>query len=132
MTAKRPAPRTAFRPGQSGNPSGRPKIPGDVIELARAHTPLAISTLANIVRSDETPPAARVAASVALLDRAWGKPVQAIQTSGTSNLQLHLVAAQMVSRQLLEGVAERPPVSVIKTGDESDGDDLLEWTPALE
>lgn len=62
----------------SGNPTGRPKIIGDVIELARVHTPMAIKTLADIARSEEAPPAARVAASVVLLERAWGKPVQPI------------------------------------------------------
>ena len=69
---------TSFKPGQSGNPSGRPKIPGDVIELARVHTPDAIGRLASIVRDDDAPPASQVAAAIALLERGWGKPVQPI------------------------------------------------------
>ena len=76
MTANYRAPRTAFKPGRSGNPGGRPKALADVIELARTHTPDAINRLAHIVRDDAAPPAAQVAASMALLDRAWGKPVQ--------------------------------------------------------
>ena len=78
MTAKHRVPRTAFKPGRSGNPGGRPKALADVIELARTHTPIAIKRLASIVRDDEAPPAAQVAASMALLDRAWGKPVQPV------------------------------------------------------
>jgi hypothetical protein len=78
VTANYRAPRTAFKPGRSGNPGGRPKALADVIELARTHTPIAIKRLASIVRDDEAPPAAQVAASMALLDRAWGKPVQPV------------------------------------------------------
>jgi hypothetical protein len=68
----------SFRPGQSGNPGGRPRIIGDVIELAREHTPAAIGRLASIVGDDAAPPAAQVAASIALLERGWGRPVQPI------------------------------------------------------
>ena len=39
---------------------------------------MAITALANIASNDEAPPAAIVAASVALLDRGWGKPSQPI------------------------------------------------------
>jgi hypothetical protein len=49
---------------------------GDVQELAREKSPEAITTLANIMRDAKAPPAARVAAANALLDRGYGKPTQ--------------------------------------------------------
>jgi hypothetical protein len=51
---------------------------GDVQELAREKSPEAITTLANIMRDAKAPPAARVAAANALLDRGYGKPTQPI------------------------------------------------------
>ncbi len=70
-----------FKPGQSGNPSGRPRGLKAVEEAARAHTALAISTLAEIARSKKAPAAARVSAAEALLDRGWGKPKQAVEAT---------------------------------------------------
>ena len=67
-----------FKPGQSGNPSGRPKEVGHIRDLARAHTESAIKTLVAINEDMAQPAPARVAAAQALLDRAWGKPSQAI------------------------------------------------------
>ncbi len=64
-----------FQKGRSGNPGGRPKAVKDVEEAAREHTPLAMQTLAAVCGDPKAPPAARVAASTALLDRGWGKPV---------------------------------------------------------
>ena len=63
-----------FRPGISGNPSGRPKALADVVELARTHTPAAINALAAALSN----PRERVAAATVLLDRAWGKAAQVI------------------------------------------------------
>jgi Family of unknown function (DUF5681) len=37
-----------FKPGQSGNPSGRPKSDYEIQALARAHTPAAIEALVEI------------------------------------------------------------------------------------
>lgn len=71
-----------FKPGQSGNPSGRPKVIGHVQELARAHTDAAMKTLLAIAQAEDAPAAARVAASTALLDRGWGKPTQPIDGDG--------------------------------------------------
>src|ERR1044072_1086178 len=65
-----------FPKGVSGNPGGRPKVLGDVQELARERSPDAINTLAAIMDDQKAPPAARVAAANALLDRGCGKPTQ--------------------------------------------------------
>jgi hypothetical protein len=67
-----------FSKGVSGNPGGRPKVLGDVQELARQKSPDAINTLVEIMNHEKAPPAARVAAANALLDRGYGKPTQPI------------------------------------------------------
>lgn len=54
------------------------KTPTEIKSLARAHTESAITVLAGIMNQVEAPPAARVAAANALLDRGWGKPTQPI------------------------------------------------------
>jgi Family of unknown function (DUF5681) len=62
-----------FEKGQSGNPGGRPKAYGEIRELARQHTELALRTLAEIAERGENE-SARVSAANAILDRGWGKP----------------------------------------------------------
>ncbi len=65
--------------GVSGNPTGRPKVIGELKELASVHTPRAIQTLADVMNDKEAPHAARVAASTALLDRVYGRPSQNVE-----------------------------------------------------
>lgn len=76
---KKPKPGT-FQKGMSGNPAGRPKIPDDVKDAARQYTVEAIDRLAAWMRTDN--PKASVTATVALLNRAWGMPGQAVEMTG--------------------------------------------------
>jgi Family of unknown function (DUF5681) len=71
-----------FQKGKSGNPGGRPKVVAEVKELARAHTAEAIHTLVSIMTNPKSPPAARVSAANALLDRGYGKPPQPQHITG--------------------------------------------------
>jgi hypothetical protein len=88
-----------FKPGESGNPGGRPKALVDVIDLARAHTPAAIASLARIAGDEKQPSAAIVAASIALLDRGWGKPTQPNEHTGKDGAPLIPTLSVVVARE---------------------------------
>ncbi len=72
-----------FSPGQSGNPGGRPKDVHRVAELAREHTREAVETLVELMRSSND--RVRVTASIALLDRGWGKAAQEVRIDTSSD-----------------------------------------------
>jgi hypothetical protein len=88
-----------FVKGQSGNPGGRPKVVGEVQELARSHTADAVTTLAEIMRDTAAAPAARVAAANALLDRGYWKPLQ------SSTVSVRRVNAREMSDDELAAIA---------------------------
>lgn len=54
------------------------KTPADIRSLARTHTEAAIKCLVGIMNKKDAPPAARVSAASCILDRGWGKAVQAV------------------------------------------------------
>lgn len=90
---QRKATRGSYKPGQSGNPSGRPKEVGEVRELARQHTVEAVTTLAEIMRNPKQPAAARARACETLLDRGYGRAEQAI----TGDLKLEVIIRKLFS-----------------------------------
>jgi hypothetical protein len=81
----------------------------DVRSLARSYTALAVNTLAGIARSSKCPAAARVAASIALLDRGYGRPPQ--EHAGEAG------EITVIIRQLVEPVGERREAKVIEHDD---------------
>ena len=56
-----------FVKGQSGNPSGRPKVNPEIKALLDEMTPEAIRTLGAIMRDTEAQPSARVTAALGIL-----------------------------------------------------------------
>ena len=66
-----------FKPGQSGNPSGRPKrtqSEKNVIDQMWDLTPDAVDVLRKMLNSPRTPAAVRLKAAEIILDRTCGKP----------------------------------------------------------
>jgi hypothetical protein len=130
-----------WEPGRSGNPNGRPKSPVDIAALARVHGPRCIEVAVALL--DEPDSRIRLAALTALLDRGFGRPVQAIAADpATSAIGLHLLAAQTVGKQLLAERAEprtinghaEPGASLSAPSGQADGRivDLLMQPPPLE
>ncbi len=65
-------------PGFSGNPIGRPKIVGEIRELAAAKAPRAFERVCELVESAD--PRIALAAAQEILNRAYGRPVQAVES----------------------------------------------------
>jgi hypothetical protein len=101
MANSNPSPKTRFRKGQSGNPKGRIKLPDISEALAKiladekdGYTALEATLMAlraKAVKGD-------IRAAEALLDRAFGRPKQAIDhTTGGDKLPPSAIRIELVS-----------------------------------
>lgn len=73
-----------FKKGQSGNPGGRPKKSPELEEveaLCKEASPAAVLRLTQWMKSDDA--AASVRAALGILERAYGKPRQTVETTIT-------------------------------------------------
>jgi hypothetical protein len=132
--------RPRWKPGESGNPAGRKPALVDIAALARVHGPRCIEVAAELL--EDADPRIRLAALVALLDRGFGKPPQAI--SGTTTdmptmLQLmHHEAAREFSaklaaeREAAERQLREPLVINGEVTAKQAGTPINLWAPALE
>jgi hypothetical protein len=72
-----------FKKGQSGNPGGKPKLPEDIVALAREHSPLILKRLIEFATGKrECEPTVAIRAAEAVLNRAWGTPRQSVEFTG--------------------------------------------------
>lgn len=97
---RRRAPPHAWKPGQSGNPGGRHKGIAEVAAAARECTEVAIQALREVATAG--PPAARVAAASALLDRGYGRPQQNVHVQGEGGDPLGIAQARAAARELFQ------------------------------
>ena len=78
------------RPG-AGRPKGsKNRANRELRDLARTYTSDALETLAHIAQKGESE-SARVAASVALLDRGWGKPRATVEAEMNNEIRVVFV-----------------------------------------
>ena len=106
-----------FQKGKSGNPSGRPSVIVDgvnIAELARERGQKAIETLTAIMLNEELPTAARVKAAESLLDRGFGKPLQKAELTGAEGKDLMPTNTAEAARELVTTLAELERLGVIK------------------
>lgn len=84
----RKAPPKGFKPGVSGNPSGRPKKTPqelDLIAACKAKTPEALAVIVKIMETGDKD-SVRLAAAQSIIERAYGKPVQPADVSVSGGL----------------------------------------------
>ena len=75
-----------------------PLAPTEIKSLARSHSRTAIAVLVGVMRQKEAPPAARVAAAQAILDRGWGKAAQMIAGDQDAPIQhIHRIERVIVA-----------------------------------
>jgi len=91
-----------FLPGQSGNPSGRPKVAPELRAAAQEVSIEGLKVLTGIMRDEKAPQNARINAVQAIWDRGFGKPDQQHRVSGQINFA-HLLAEYSQLLVLEEG-----------------------------
>ncbi len=101
----------AFKKGQSGNASGRPKESGLLRGLARKHGSEAIEKLVELMRGDDQRLALQACQS--LLDRGYGKAAQSIEHSGQiDHVSYDVAVLEILNGSSVEtGDAERPQLT---------------------
>ena len=80
--SKKTAPGRPFKPGKSGNPKGRPKLPEGLKEAFRAECQGSLDLLVDIRDQKDAKNQDRIKAAIAILDRGLGKPAQAVELTG--------------------------------------------------
>ena len=70
----------------------------EVKELAGKYTDKAFKILVKIMEDSDSPSASRVAAAKEIFDRAYGKPAQAVDLSGSVDLGLAKILSEIDGR----------------------------------
>lgn len=88
----------SFESGKSGNPSGRPKRTPEEFELitaCKSKAPSALNVIANIMENGESEKT-RLAAAIAIIERAYGKPKQESDLNLSGELAIRNIEVRFV------------------------------------
>ena len=89
-----------FKPGQSGNPGGRPKVVGAIKELARQAGPKAFQRIVDLCDSEDQQVA--LAACKEVMSRAYGKsPQPLVLGEGETATDEPQISSRELARRLL-------------------------------
>lgn len=98
--------KTSFKPGQSGNPSGRPKQTQeqkDALQAIRELAPTAAEKLREIIENPATEPRDRLRAIDMVLERTYGKADAHIELTQPDFTALHEAFAALQERAAHDG-----------------------------
>lgn len=90
-----------WKKGESGNPSGRPKVVQELRELAREHTATALNTLIELMQNDPNGKV-RLEAANSVLDRGYGKPSQSVCVDADVRSTVTKKLADLTDEELAE------------------------------
>ncbi len=124
---------SSWKPGQSGNPKGRPKQDPKVREILLARLPEMAKRLVELALnvSGDVPPGVQIRALEAGFDRCEGKPETKVTVSGRIDFA-HLLAEYTEQAKAIEGqceVLDATPIATHSEGEDentSDTSDLAE------
>jgi hypothetical protein len=102
--------------GMSGNPGGRPKLEVSIRELAQQNSMEALETLVQVMRTGK--PGERLVAANAILDRAYGRPMQSVEMSGSRETLVDLLVSLNKSHPVSDAATGSPSITdAADTGD---------------
>ena len=104
---------TRWKPGQSGNPDGRPAIMKEVRQACQDMSLDGCKVLNEIMHDKEQPGSVRVAAVREVYDRAFGRPEQQHRVSGQVNF------AALLAEYTTQRLAKEAEIEVLE-GDDQD------------
>ena len=107
-------PKHQFQPGQSGNPTGRPRNPKNIAELrelAREKTGAMLEFLSKAALNPKVSMTVRVQAATEVLNRGWGRPQQSLDLNHGVQSDLAQLLEEIDGKnkiRIIDGTIERP------------------------